>query len=493
MRRHPHLYEINTRVFLHRMSAKYGRHLTLAAIPDEEWKSIAGRGFDLVWLMGVWQRSPGARRAALQNRELRRELDSALPGWKEGDVDGSPYAVYGYDLDDGLGDKAELAQLKSKLNAIGLGLILDFVPNHLALDHPWTISHPQRFVAGKATDAWAHPGWFYQIDGGVYFAHGRDPNFPPWSDTVQVNFYSADMREALTCELQRIASVADGVRCDMAMLAVNRIFGDTWGKITRETPPATEFWSEAIERVKHQRPDFQFLAEVYWGFERELQHMGFDFTYDKPFYDRLRSSTPSDVRSHLLAGDLYQKRSTRFIENHDEARAVVAFGRERSLAAAAVIATVPGLRFFHDGQLEGRRVRLPVQLVREPEEADDAEIMQFYRQLLSVCNEAVFHDGECKLVEVLRGNEHDEGYCNLLAWVWNMEARSTVVVVNFSEHRSRGWLEIQLPLGDGSAVAFRELMSGDTYTRDAGELRTRGLHVDLGPWQVNILEMTAGQ
>ena len=382
-------------MFLRRMSEKYRRSLTIATVPEEEWQLLASRGFDLVWLMGVWQRSSGSRRQALLESALRQEYDKALPGWVDEDVAGSPYAVYSYRLDPALGEPGELASLKSKLNRQGLGLILDFVPNHLAVDHPWTFSYPERFVQGKDADVRNHPDWFFSPERGIHLAHGRDPNFPPWSDTVQLNFYSTDLRQSLTDELLRIAEVSDGVRCDMAMLAFNDVFEKVWGEVVKGYPrPETEFWTDAITKTRQQRPDFLFLAEAYWGLEKKLQEKGFDFTYDKALYDLLRYSNSNEIRSYLMKDELYQRHSAHFIENHDEPRAVTALGRERSLMAAVIMATIPGLRLFHDGQLEGRRTRLPVQLVREPQENVDSEIMQFYARLLEIGKAPAFHDGD---------------------------------------------------------------------------------------------------
>jgi len=488
--RHPHLYEINARIFIKRISEKYRRALTLATVPEEEWQLLKHRGFDLVWLMGVWQRSPGARQQALLHPALRQEYDQALPDWSDLDVAGSPYAVYAYRLDPELGQSGELAQLKSRLNRQGLGLLLDFVPNHLALDHPWTLTHPRRFVYGSKADTRRHPEWFFSADGMIYLAHGRDPNFPPWTDTVQVNFYSRDLRQALINKLLQIAEVADGVRCDMAMLALNDVFGKVWGEVVKDySPSKTEFWAEAIEQVKRQRPGFLFLAEVYWGLERKLQEMGFDFTYDKSLYDRLRFSSPDEIRSHLMMDDLYQQRSARFIENHDELRAIVAFGRERSLAAAVVLATVPGLRLFHDGQLEGRSIRLPLQLVREPKEADDLEIRRFYRRLLAVCSAPAFHRGEWTLVEPSQAWAGNESHRSLLTWCWRYAEQVKLAVVNYSPNRAQGWLKLPMPLEKVGRRVFQDELTGTTYLRDADELRSQGLYVDLSPWQAHIWDV----
>lgn len=485
MRRYPLLYEINARLFIKRLSEKYRRALTLATVPEEEWQLLARRGFDLIWLMGVWQRSPAARQQALLDPELRRQYDQALPGWTENDVAGSPYAILGYNLDPTLGEAGELAKLKSRLNRLGLGLILDFVPNHLARDHLWTISHPQWFVQGSEAEATAHHEWFFSPARGLYLAHGRDPNFPPWTDTAQVNLYSPELRLALISKLREIAEVADGVRCDMAMLALNDVFEGVWGAMVRGYPrPQTEFWAEAIGEVKQRYPDSLFLAEAYWGLEHKLQEIGFDFTYDKPFYDRLLSATPADIKNYLMSNIPYPEHSARFIENHDERRAITAFGRERSLAAAVILATVPGLRLFHDGQLEGKRIKLPVQLVSEPAETTDAEVVQFYDRLLKVANQPAFHNGEWGLL--------DESHGNFLVWFWRYVKQLKVVVVNYSASPAQGWIRLPSPLKTTEKITLRDELTGITYNQDAEETNRKGLYVNLAPYHAQVLPVGGG-
>lgn len=489
MRRNPHLYEINAGVFLWRLSQKYGHAFTLGVVPELEWRALARHGFDLVWLMGVWQRSPAARQQALQNLDLRRQYDEVLPGWTERDVGGSPYAIYAYRLDEAMGREAELAKLKSVLNRLGLGLVLDFVPNHLALDHPWTLSHPDWFVRGTQSEVSAHPDWFYSHDGEVYLAHGKDPYFPPWTDTVQVNFFSTGLRQALVDELLRIAEVADGVRCDVAMLALSDVFEGIWGRLVKDSRPETEFWTEAIARVKHKHPEFVFIAEVYWGLEKKLQQLGFDFVYDKVLYDCLRFSTPTEIRRYLAADDIPWRRA-RFIENHDELRAVAAFGRERSLAAAVVLATLPGLRLFHDGQQEGRKVRLPVQLRRESDEAVDSELAGFYSRLLDISNAPAFHEGEWGLLDVYPVWEGDGSSNSLLAWSWKHKGRLEVVAVNYSPYRSQA--RLKLPLISSQEVCCRDKLTGSILKEEPEEVRGQGLHVDLEPWRACILDFDLG-
>jgi hypothetical protein len=491
MRRFPHLYEINALVFLRRISRKYGRILTLAAIPDEEWRELARQGIDLIWLMGVWQRSPSSRKKAQRDPILRWKYDQALAGWTENDVVGSPYAVYSYGLDPGLGAPEELARLRQNLNRQGLGLILDFVPNHLAVDHHWTLSHPDWFVQGRKVDVQAHPEWFFLVGKDIWLAHGRDPNYPPWTDTAQLNFWVTELRVALIDQLLRIAEVCDGVRCDMAMLAVNEVFGQVWGQVvTADQRPLMEFWVEAIRRVKKRHHDFLFLAEVYWGLEQKLQQLGFDFTCDKSLYDRLRYSPADKIRRHLMMEEHYQQRLVHFVENHDEERAIGALGRQRSLAAAAIIATIPGLCLFHDGQFEGKRIHLPIQLMREPEEDIDTEVQEFYRRLLAVCNAEVFHEGNWKLIEVTQDTENDATHNNLLAWLWNHGNQTRLVAINYSGGPARGQLKLLLP--KVSPAVLRDEITGDTYGVDFKTYSAQGMHLDATPWSVRIFNINCG-
>ncbi len=488
MRQYPHLYEVNARLFLRRQSEKYQRALTLATIPEAEWQSLRKRGFDLVWLMGVWQRSPAARREALLNTGLRQELERALPDWTDKDVTGSPYAVYSYTLDPLLGETEELLQLKSILHRQGIQLILDFVPNHLALDHPWTSTHPEWFVNGKEIDLHLRPDCFYSSANGVCFAHGRDPYFPPWSDTVQVNVFSVALRQALTGELLRIAEVTDGVRCDMAMLMLNEVFQRVWGEnIGKLHQPRIEFWTEAITAVRQRFPGFLFLGEVYWGYERKLQQMGFNFTYDKTLYDRLRFGSASEIRDYIAANVSCQKHMLRFIENHDELRAIAAFGRPRSLAVAIVLATLPGLRLFHDGQFEGHSIRVPVQLVREPKEVADDEMTKFYDRLLPIADAAAFHDGQWGLLKADQAWTGNLIHDILLAWSWRYGRQLKVVAVNYSPHPAQGWLKIPLPEEADEKLTFQDELTGATYIRDVSELRTKGLYLDLRAYQSHIM------
>ena len=196
--------------------------------------------------------------------------------------------------------------------------------------------------------------------GDVIMAYGRDPYFAGWPDTLQLDYGNPSTQEAMVAELLKIAGQCDGVRCDMAMLVLPDVFERTWG---RQPQP---FWPRATHRVREQSPDFCFMAEVYWDLEWTLQQQGFNYAYDKRLYDRLREGLARPVREHFHAGLDYQDKLARFLENHDEPRAAATFNPDIHQAAAIVTFLSPGLRFFHQGQFEGRKKRISPHLVRAP-------------------------------------------------------------------------------------------------------------------------------
>ncbi|RNC68231.1 MAG: hypothetical protein ED859_10825 [Desulfuromonadales bacterium] len=268
--KYPVIYEINTWVWLGDLSRKYQRPVDLASVPEQEWEAIAAQGFDAVWFMGVWERSPAGIEISMRNPGLLDDFKRALPDFSSGDNVGSPYCVRRYVVDDHLGGGAKgLATARNTLAQRGIRLILDFVPNHVAPDHPWVNNHPEYFVQGNADDARNDPSSFIEA-GGKVFACGRDPFFPAWPDVLQLNAFNGGLRGAAAATVNSIADQCDGVRCDMAMLMMSDIFQRTWGERAGATP-AGEYWPELIGAVRAAHPGFIFMAEAYWDPEWELQ------------------------------------------------------------------------------------------------------------------------------------------------------------------------------------------------------------------------------
>ncbi|WP_436521388.1 alpha-amylase family glycosyl hydrolase [Actinoplanes sp. HUAS TT8] len=477
----PAIYEIDTWPWLTGLARRLGRPVTLANVPAWVWDEVATRGMDAVWLMGVWERSPAGLAVARVNDGLQRAFRHALPDLTPEDVVGSPYCVRRYRADERLGGPAGLAVARAELRKRGLRLILDYVPNHVAPDHPAVTRHPDWFIQGTETDLADDPtGWFHA--GGRVIAHGRDPYFPPWPDVAQLNAFSPGMREATLAGMTDIAEQCDGMRCDMAMLLTNDIFARTWGRYAGP-PPEAEFWPDLIGRLRERHPEVVLIAEVYWDTEWLLQQQGFDFCYDKRLYDRLAHEDAAAVREHLAAGRDYQDRLIRFLENHDEPRAAASMPAGRNRAAAVAMATLPGAALWHDGQFEGRRTHLPVFLGRYPDEPVDPGLRDFHHRLIEVA--ASVRQGEWRLLPTL-GWPDNPSHRDLLAWSWD----SALVVVNFSWHASQGRVELPWPGLAGRAWRITDRMDGRVFERSGSELATDGLYVDLPPWGFHVLTLS---
>jgi hypothetical protein len=310
---HPLIYEIDTWPWLNRLGRAAGGRVQLATVPAAEWNRLAELGVDAVWLMGVWRRSPAGTTIAMADPGNVEGFRRALPDFAPDDVVGSPYCVHEYVVDDRLGGPAGLAAARRALADRGVGLLLDFVPNHVAPDHAWTVEHPDFFVAGTDGDFLGDPRSFVRA-GDHVLACGRDPYFPAWSDVVQLDAFSPGLRDAAAATLAGILDQCDGVRCDMAMLMLNEVFARTWGDRV-EPSPLTEYWTDVIGAVRLTHPDAILIAEAYWDLEWRLQQLGFDYAYDKRLYDRLVHGDGESVRLHLCADLAYQQGLVRFIEN----------------------------------------------------------------------------------------------------------------------------------------------------------------------------------
>jgi hypothetical protein len=488
VRKHPHLYEISAWPWLARLSSRSGTTVTLGTVPDAEWDRLRELGFDLIYLMGVWERSAFGRQIARTELSLLDGYDRALPGWTFGDVPGSPYCVSSYSPDPRIGTWADLDAARAALHARGMRLVLDFVPNHTAFDHPWIAAHVERYVRASLADYRRAPRDYRLVEPSssdpVLVACGRDPYFPPWTDVAQLNYFDAGARRAMVEELAGIARHCDGVRCDMAMLVLSDVFARTWNG----TAPPGEFWAE----VRAALPDFMLIAEVYWDLEYRLQQLGFTFTYDKRLYDRLLHEPPTSVRDHLRAGRDYQERSARFLENHDEPRSLAAFGPERIEAAAVICATTPGLRFYYDGQLEGRQRFSPVQLGRWADEPVQTDVAATYDRLLRATDAAVFHDGEWQLLEVAPSGW--TGHENLVAYHWRAGAAYRLIVANPGRTAAEGHVPVAeaLALDPGDTIVFVDVLRDRRYEWRREDLKHRGLWVRLDAGKAHLFRIETG-
>ena len=483
----PLIYEINTWIWLNTLTRQYNWPVTLENVPDRVLDEIAALGVDAVWLMGVWMRSAAAQVSA---RKYAGEYKAALPDLTMDDIIGSPYAIGAYLVDENLGGRHGLALFRRRLAERGIKLLLDYVPNHIASDHAWIRIHPEYLVLGTPQDLRKRPDTFF---GGhdatgqmIVVAHGRDPHFPGWIDTAQVNVFNLAARRAVLTTLLDIASQCDGVRCDMAMLLLNDVFEKTWQAYV-SAPPDSDFWPEIIPRVKAQFPDFLFVGEVYWDLEHTMQEQGFDYTYDKRLYDRIMDNNIKEIHQHLLAPLDFQKRMVRFIENHDEQRATEVLGLEHVVPAATLVCTLPGATLLHDGQWSGRRVKLPVQIGRQPHEPPNTQLEAFYRKLLQETRDPIYQKGEWGLFNPAPGKKNGT-HENLLAYGWRGgETDYRLIVVNLTDEPSQAHIDLE----DWEGIAghnweLHDVLDGVSYLRKGDQMDDLGLYVDLTPYKSHI-------
>ncbi len=486
--KYPSLYQINTRVWLTELSEQLGRQATLDDIPGAALDQLAEKGFDWIWFLSVWRTGKAAAKISRENPGWRLEFEETLPDLQEEDIAGSGFAITGYTVHPDLGGDEALGRLRERLSTRGLKLMLDFVPNHMAPDHSWVEEHPDYFVAGKQEDLDRDPRNYTKVNrqsDDLILAYGRDPYFAGWPDTLQLDYSNPATQQAMINELLRISSQCDGVRCDMAMLVLPEVFEKTWGR----TPEP--FWPVATKAVRERYPEFLFMAEVYWNLEWTLQQQGFDYTYDKCLYDRLREGHVQSIREHFYAEPDYQVKLARFLENHDEPRAAATFELSRHKAAAVISFLCPGLRFFHQGEFEGRKKHISPHLKRAPQEPVDADLQTFYFDLLSVIRKPIYRNGEWRLLECMTAWDGNGSCGSFLVFGWSgMNGERTLVTVNYAPHASQGYVCLPFPEFAEQQVRFSDLMSAASYDRDGNEVLSKGIYLDLPAWGYHIFEMT---
>lgn len=484
--KYPKIYEVNTWVWLNKLSEKYGHDINLENIPIDIIDNTLQK-FDAIWTMGAWERSPKGKKIAINHEELQEEYRKALRYFSTEDVVGSPYSIFYYHIDEHLGGTKGMESFRQDLKERGIKLILDYVPNHVAIDHMWTLEKSDLFISGTLQDLMTKPYEYFSIGDNV-FAYGKDPNFPPWTDTVQINAFSKDARIKAINTLISIAEQCDGVRCDMAMLMTNEVFSKTWGEKGGNIPE-TDFWEEVIPKVREKYPNFLFIAEVYWDMEWKLQKQGFDYCYDKKLYDRLINDNAQNVISHIQAEWDYQIKLIRYIENHDEERAINVFGEEASLAAAVLIMTLPGAFLIFQGQIEGNEIKLPIQLGKSPLETPNSKISEFYDKLLNIIPQIEKDKAKWSISDVIPINNEDSSFKNIISYVWEANQKDFLIVVNYSTNIAKAHIKIKGKNYGSSKWNFRDLFTHKDFQYQGKNLDEHGLYVQLNPWKSQIFQV----
>jgi len=479
------IYEINTGIWLNELSQKYQEKIHLANVPAKELDKIAKLGFSAIWMMGVWKRSAAGLAIAKDHDGIMKELREALPDMTQKDIAGSPYCIKDYLVDAHFGGIKGLSVFRKELADRGIGLILDYVPNHVAPDHPWTKSHPEFFIRGTEEELARQPEYFFRAEKSIY-AKARDPFYPPWPDVLQLNIFNQGLRETMVDTLLKIAGKCDGIRCDMAMLVMNDIFSKTWQSKAGQAP-IQDFWNYVIPAVKQKYPHFFFIAESYWDTEQDLINQGFDFCYDKRFYDYLKEGA-GRTASHLAEIAPIRQNLLHFLENHDESRAAGLYSTDRNMAMALASLTLPGARLFHEGQLHGRKVKVPVFLSRRPKEAINDELVIFYEKVLKILHFDAVCKGKWSLCQV-SGWPDNKTYRNVIAWEWHCQNESLIIAVNLSNQSAQALVKPGISYLPGRTYQLYDVISGELYRRDGEELTGPGLYIMLRNWGIHAFHI----
>ena len=297
----------------------------------------------------------------------------------------------------------------------------------------------------------------------------------------------------MTSKLLKVAQHCDGVRCDMAMLLLPEVIQRTWaarsqpsdGSLAVDAP----FWPAAIAQVRQQQPNFCFLAEVYWDLEWQLQQQGFDYTYDKCLYDRLRTRQTDAVREHLRASLDFLSKAVHFLENHDESRAAQAFVPEVHRAAAAITFFVPGMRFFHEGQLEGRKQHPSNHLGRRAAEPLEPALRAFYQRLLELLHRPLFREGNWRLLPCQPIGNDNATWKQFVAFFWEYKSEYALIVVNYGAEP--GCSQVRLDGLDlvGGSFLLRDRMSSARHLCSHSDLLRRGLSLEMPAWHFHLFDV----
>ena len=472
---HPILYEISTRPWLYELSQKYGKSITrLRDIPLAEFDKLKNNNVEIVWMMGVWKLGSYGL-----NFDKNQDYSSVLPGWTSDDVIGSPYAITEYTCNPDIGTDEDLIWLRQQLNLKGMKLMLDFVPNHSAVDAPTATSNPRLYM--RAPNGKSDPKRY--TDSGL--AYGKDPYFDPWRDVIQWNYWESQTRTLMKDNLLTVLKYADGARCDMAHLLLNDVFGKTWKEeldANGYTRPNQEFWEYAFREVKTRYPNAILLAEVYEEWQIELLHkLGFTYCYDKLLLDKLEKGA-YEVNDYIhYKGEQYWGHVAHFVENHDENRAVFNMGGniEKAKAAGTIAATIGGMIFFNHGQWSGLRNKLDVHLRRGASESEDSSVAKYYDTLTKIIAEPAFKGSNYYFVWNMSGDKARD----FIAYIRD----KYLVVVNYSSYY--GCAEVPIyNVGGSGMVNIREMISGSIYYRNADTMRGVGLTVCLKSYQAQIFK-----
>ncbi len=494
MNNHELIYQVDIRELFFRLKSSNPSIKTINDLPESYFRELKKIGVKYLWLLGIFEPSIESHRLAYELVELHQRYNESLPGWNKDDVIGSPFAIKSYSIAKEFSGKLEYLKFRKKIfKKFNMGIILDFVPNHTALDNSIVLKHPEYFIKAPVDLPNERMNDYHKIKFNqreFHLAHGKDPYFPSWKDTLQLDYRSRAVHKFMLKKLLKLSELCDGVRCDMSMLVLNEIFMQNWKDHPLPidlVPAGKEFWYNAINEIKKINPNFLFIAEVYWDKERIMLDLGFNFVYDKKLYDCLIHNNCPRLRDYIHNTFSCEKGRLLFLENHDEQRAAAVLTKQKYFASATLTFTLPTLKLINDGQLEGRKYSHAIQLRRLMEETPDNEINQFYKKLFDEIQRSSIRNGYLKSLKPFSAWERSPSFQNFIIYLYeNDKLEKDLVVINFSAYQSQCRVKIESLDLVGKEFLIEDRLSDQKYQRSGNEMFYDGLFLELMSYQAQI-------
>ncbi len=474
----------NTYVWLNQLSQVYNRRIArLDQIPDEELEQLSRRGFSGLWLIGLWERS----RASAAIKQLMGNPEAIA----------SAYSLYEYRIADDLGGEEAYRGLRDKAWRFGIRLASDMVPNHMGIDSPWVVEHPEWFLSldyspfpsygfngPDLCEDWRatvqiEDHYFDKSDAAVVFRHidrrnndqtrfiyhGNDGTSMPWNDTAQLDYLKAEVREAVIQVILDVARRFPIIRFDAAMTLAKEHIQRLWfpapgaaGAIPSRSEfgmskeqfdqiMPVEFWREVVDRVAAEAPDTLLLAEAFWMMEGYfVRTLGMHRVYNSAFMNILRDEDNAKYRlimkNTLEFDPEILKRYVNFMNNPDERTAVDQFGKgDKYFGICMLMATMPGLPMFGHGQVEGYSEKYGMEFKRAywNEQPDPWLIDRHSREIFPVLHRRALFAGveHFLLYDFFAGDSVDE---NVYAYSNGQGSERALVIYNNRYGDTQGWI-----------------------------------------------------
>ena len=542
----------STYVWLDQLSKRYKRHIhRLDHIPDEELSTLASRGFNALWLIGVWERS----RASQTIKRLCGNADAVA----------SAYSLYDYTIAADLGGEEAYRNLRDRASAKGIRLASDMVPNHMGIDSSWVVNHPEWFLSrhdspypsyrfegpdlsnDDRVEIKIEDHYYEQSDAAVVFRrrdkwtgdtqyvyHGNDGTSFPWNDTAQLNYLSAQVREQVIQTILQVARSFPIIRFDAAMTLAKRHIQRLWfptpgsgGAIpsraecsmtTAQFDAAIphEFWREVVDRVAVEVPGTLLLAEAFWLMEGYfVRTLGMHRVYNSAFMVMLRDEDNANYRSVLKNTMEFDpgimKRYVNFMSNPDERTAIDQFGNgDKFFGVASMMATLPGLPMFGHGQVEGFTEKYGMEYYRPKydETPTDWLVERHQREIAPLLHRRrIFAESDNFLLydfwrpdgtvdENVFAYSNRSGDQRALILFNNSYSSTSGTIhhsTNYADKASGAMRQrevrdgLGLVTGDDVFVGFRNMSNGLEYIRVAADIAHQGFSIDLRGYQYAVM------